>query len=97
MEYKYIYFDTNGPIFYLFDLDQLKEYYYKTLNKDYLDNIDDIDRVFYNNMIDDGYFIIQLMETNIIYFFIELDKLEHIYNDLTEEKEIIEIIKNKLN
>lgn len=97
MEQKYVYFDTNNPVIYLSELDKLKELYYNILNEKYLENnIDHIDFDFYKNMIDDGYYIIQLMETDIIHFFIDLDKLDYIYKDLKNEKEIIEILNDKL-
>ena len=97
MEKKYVYFDTNSPVIHLSDLDKLKELYYNILNKEYLENnIDNIDNDFYKNMFDDGYFIIQLMETEIIYFFIDLDKIDNIYNDIKDEKDIIQILNDKL-
>jgi hypothetical protein len=84
--FKYLYFNSGSNTkIYLNDLEELKEFYYKVCNKNYLLNFKkEADNDFYNNMLD-GYLIIDIMEKKY-HFFIELEYMDKIYEEIFDEK-----------
>jgi hypothetical protein len=79
--HKYLYFNSKSNIkYYLNDLDELKEFYYKSCNEKYISNFrKKADDDFYNNMLD-GYLIIDVMG-KCYHFFIELEYIDKIYDE----------------
>ena len=99
MENRYLYFEKNGnDNFYCKDLDELIKYYHKILDVVILEKYQEqSDQDFYKNIIDDGYFIIQFLgdDTNI-HFYIDMDRLNNMYEEINGEEEIIETLKLRL-
>lgn len=85
-DFKYIYFNSENNIkYYLNELDQLKEFYYKSCNPKYLLNFKkEVDNDFYRNMLD-GYLIIDVMD-KYYHFFIELKYIDKIYDEVFDDK-----------
>lgn len=85
-DFKYIYFNSEDNIkYYLNELDQLKEFYYKSCNPKYILNFKKkADDDFYRNMLD-GYLIIDVMD-KYYHFFIELKYIDKIYDEVFDDK-----------
>ena len=85
-DFKYIYFNSENNIkYYLNELDQLKEFYYKSCNPKYILNFKkEADDDFYRNMLD-GYLIIDVMD-KYYHFFIELKYIDKIYDEVFDDK-----------
>jgi hypothetical protein len=83
--FKYLYFNSeNNTKYYLNNLDELKDFYYKSCNPKYLFNFKkDVDNDFYKNMLD-GYLIIDVME-KYYHFFIELEHFDKIYDEVFDD------------
>jgi len=83
--FKYLYFiSESNTKHYLNDLDDLKEFYYKSCNPKYLLSFkQEADNEFYNNMLD-GYLIIDVMGK--YHFFIELQHLDKIYDEVFDDE-----------
>jgi len=76
-------------------LDELKNLYFNICSKGYLENHKEkIEEEFYENMKNDGYLIVDV-ETEYIHFYIEIERMENIFNDVHDEN-IISILKEKL-
>ena len=93
--HKYLFLQKNSNIsIYLNTIEELKEYYYKTCNKKYLEIFkEEADNTFYSNMKNDGYLIIKNIEN--IFYFIEINKIHNIFKDVNDQ-EVINTLNQKL-
>ena len=96
---KYAFFTSNDDnIKYADNIKSLLNNFYKILSNDALENYyEEMNKEFYYNIENDGYYIIDMVDNNIIYFYLDLERLNDIYNDLKDNRNIINIIKDKLN
>lgn len=93
---RYAYFSSeNNEIEYTNDIKELIKYFYKILDKNL--EPDKLYENFYDNINNDGYYIVKIIDDDIIYFYLDLEKKDKIYDDLKDEKEVIEILKNKIS
>lgn len=94
-QYKFVYFNSiSNIIIYFNSLDELKEYFYKVCNPNYLENCKEkADKEFYDHM-KDGYLIIDNRES--CHFYIELQHINKIFDEVFDDY-IVNFLKKKIS